>query len=869
MKKIVLFAVTAAWLFAACSEDPILVENPGPDNRTIQFSNNMVDKITRASKEASSDGTGFDQGDVMGIYGFQTSADGSIVSMIFDNTPVTKVADHKWTYDQDRYWNAGSTYEFYGFYPQDVAHSFDNNTRMFKVTDFVVANDKDDQVDLMIAKKNETDPFNKVNMVFNHILSNVNFYFKVQDKFNNSGIASYEVVQFDVEGLYSKGSYEQTGMDANKAAVGSWTVDKNAFYDLAEVTSGSIVKGEKLPLADDLLILPQDIPDGAIVTLTYKTVYKDGTESVFGPKKFQLNKAFGTWRNTDVSEVVAKFEPNYRYNYYLAVNPSIKNDPTADFDGGEGGYDTPTGTVKTLDPDDPNNPTPGEIFWYVDVDNEDGDYNPDVDYPIIWKDIDGDGKEEGIADKNRDGKLDGNDKFDNDQVNYNGDPDDPTLNPDNLDVIRLDKDGDGVCDSELERDGLPTPPPVDDHNADWDGSQDGDDNLTGYVDVIDADDPDNPTPGEDFWFVDVDGDGEYDPDVDYPIIWKDIDGDGKEEGIVDYDRDGEVSDGDNIDGDHTDHNGNPDDPDLNPEGVDVIRIIDPNDPTNIIDLERDPKPDVPEGTVIDWNGSVDGDGIPSGYLEYDDKNDKDTYKVDVDGDGEGDYNIVWEDIDGDGKLEGVVDYDGDGKVSDGDNVDGDETDYNSHADGNDNPSHVDVILVDEDGDGFCESELEWPGKEPDIPERYGNADWDGGIDGYQNPQGNYVVNKENGFGYIDADGDGKYDPTIDYPILWKDIDGDGFEEGIVDYNRDGKLDANDQIDGDNRNYKGDTNNPVLNPDNLDVIMLDMDGDHVAEKELERKGPDIPKDDTVIEFSADVDEWIDEWDSETPLTGNNN
>ena len=88
--------------------------------------------------------------------------------------------------------------------------------------------------------------------------------------------------------------------------------------------------------------------------------------------------------------------------------------------------------------------------------------------------------------------------------------------------------------------------------------------------------------------------------------------------------------------------------------------------------------------------------------------------VDIDGDGQADYPLAWEDIDGDGKDEGGIDRDGDGHI---DNVDGDNVNhadpsspaYGSVTDGNaNNPGGGDVILIDMDGDGICETQLENP-----------------------------------------------------------------------------------------------------------------------------------------------------------------
>ena len=45
-------------------------------------------------------------------------------------------------------------------------------------------------------------------------------------------------------------------------------------------------------------------------------------------------------------------------------------------------------------------------------------------------------------------------------------------------------------------------------------------------------------------------------------------------------------------------------------------------------------------------------------------------------------------------------------------------------------------------------------------------------------------------------------------------------------------------------------------------MVDYDGDHVAETPLVKKLPQPLEDDTIIRFTADVDEWADDQTSET-------
>ena len=165
---------------------------------------------------------------------------------------------------------------------------------------------------------------------------------------------------------------------------------------------------------------------------------------------------------------------------------------------------------------------------------------------------------------------------------------------------------------------------------------------------------------------DRDGDGQPD----------DADGDGNPDVIwIDTDGDGEV------------------DTELERE-PDTISVDVPTDPSD---------PNYPDQPFIDYNGGVDDYLVPSGYLVQDEDGE---YWIDTDGDGQGDIQILWQDIDGDGKLEGIADRDGDGKLTPADSYDNDDVDMNG------NPSTYDVIMVDTDGDGIADTELE---KEVDVP----------------------------------------------------------------------------------------------------------------------------------------------------------
>jgi len=176
-------------------------------------------------------------------------------------------------------------------------------------------------------------------------------------------------------------------------------------------------------------------------------------------------------------------------------------------------------------------------------------------------------------------------------------------------------------------------------------------------------------------------------------------------------------------------------------------------------------------------------------------------------------------------------------------------------------------MVDTNNDGYAESELERPipddliddeiPTDPDDP-NYPAApfiDYDGGVGNYQTP-GAYLVEDANGDFWIDLNGNGIFDAE-DIKVLWEDIDGDGKLEGVADKDGDGILTVNDTYDNDNLDYNG-------NPNAYDVIMVDKDGDGTAETELEKDqplDPVVPVFENVIEFSAEVTNWNDEYEAE--------
>lgn len=607
MKKKVFLLVGVATLlaFQACQESTTVngIEKINDSSNEIHFTN-YVSGLTRASRKM---GATFVNGDIMQVHGFQILGDST--ALLFNKQKVSSDGED-WSYSPIKYWEKNSTYDFYAIFPYSTDNSFDNDERLFTVNGFTVQDNADDQIDLMIAKQiTGHQPYNVVPFEFNHILSNVNFYVKIDDEFNTEGITGLNVTNFDVTGLYGKGTFVQSGWDNGGVFTGQWTPVATSEYDLPAVTNALYTLGEsKATIVDDLLLLPQQINDNAQVTITFQLLYEDSTASAF-TRTIALNKIVGkkAHETKDTTFALAKWEPNFRYNYTIAVNPAITE---------QGGQHLPVASdnhsqTEYNDPDNHIPPTVNLIEYDSDGDGEpelwvDSTMNDKPDYPVIWEDIDGDGWEEALPDRDGDGKPD-----------YTNGSDEP-------DVIWIDTDGDGKVDQELERkktnpsetdpdlpDNPDDPTYPDTAFVDYDGAaSEGYQKPIAWL-VTDAD-------GEQW--IDTDNDGQGD----IKVVWKDIDGDGKLEGIADKDQDGKATENDNYDGDHKDYLGNDNEYDvilythMNEAGDDYEKDAD----GNIVwyELEKEiPEviPDIPEvktaiefsATVTDWDDDYDAEFI--------------------------------------------------------------------------------------------------------------------------------------------------------------------------------------------------------------------------------------------------------------------
>ena len=453
-------------VLSSCQETNFLdTSGINDENSTYIEFNNYVSNLTRASLAAGK--SGFKENDSMAVWGVQKTS--QYEDMVFKNQKVTYTSP-KWTYSPKKQWNYTSKYTFYGVFPYSTSlYTMDTDNEFFvTIPTFTTPDDPADQTDLMISEKRPISPGNAVDMIFHHILSNVNVITKIGADFETTDIDSVAILSLKLNNIQNTGKYTQTGWDANNVAEGSWsntsgTMTLPTIRDLGV----SLDKTKSDTVYKDYLMMPQKLfstdsrPQDVTLDVAFRIFYNDDTKATFVKEGLRLAGVIGNNGTTD--KVVSEWEPNYRYNYILAINPhkstriwnadgdgSLQIDPlTGDTAKGD---DTPTPGTMQYNPDEPD-----YIYVFEDSDDDDDDI-PDTwnKYPVAWEDIDGDGLLEGGIDRDGDGHIDNVDEEkDTQQSNDpNKDPTDgdPTNNPDGKDVILVhyDSDGDGDVDDDDE-----------------------------------------------------------------------------------------------------------------------------------------------------------------------------------------------------------------------------------------------------------------------------------------------------------------------------------------------------------------------------------------------------------------------------------
>lgn len=312
-------AATAAMTVAGCASSSVDDPQPADEKQEMRFAVNDV-----SSRALATNSTLTTEGSTFDVWGqmVRTQPTGGTRIKVFDGVTVTRTATD-WTYDNPQYWFPGFTYDFKAIYSagENLTTTYGDDGSL-TVSNF----DGTKGIDLLLANETRicpeavaggTTPMGTVDLKFRHQLSRVTFRGYSDEKLLGTG-RRIVVTKIAVGGFASKGDVTVDGA----TGTATWTtdaIDSNPVKTISSET-GIFLEYAGTDLFDGdaaLLVIPQQIPDGAYVEITYK--YNMGADYTHTARASLNNGG------------VTKWEAGKSYRYPFTFNEGIFWDlPTVD-----------------------------------------------------------------------------------------------------------------------------------------------------------------------------------------------------------------------------------------------------------------------------------------------------------------------------------------------------------------------------------------------------------------------------------------------------------------------------------------------------------------------------------------------------------
>lgn len=293
MKKI-LFAALAALAITSCTQNE---EIEAPSQKSEVNFKTVVGKASRATPMLDAAFNNFK------VYAYNTGAtEQASVTQLGETTfmpgvKVEKKGDPQaWTVDGTYYWPATAKVQFFAYSPMESTAltnwTANGQYPSFSYTVEPVATQEDLIIAQAIDKDKTTNATTGVNLTFKHILTQINFSAKGET--NNY---TYTITAIKISGVNQTNTYTYAGLD--NAPAGTWGAvptdpveEENAYVYDGDYTA--TINGTEIDLhkADGaLLLLPQTLPNGAKITISYSVNDNNGNEIFNGNGTVDLKDA--------------------------------------------------------------------------------------------------------------------------------------------------------------------------------------------------------------------------------------------------------------------------------------------------------------------------------------------------------------------------------------------------------------------------------------------------------------------------------------------------------------------------------------------------------------------------------------------------
>ena len=301
MKKSFLLAAFAGILLAGCTSDEQTEVATSRTDNPIVFNSPIVNAQTRATQPGEQVGS-YKTSESFHVYGVWS--EGNLVSWgtakQYMDTKVnykeisTDIKENYWASDVTYYWPKVGKLSFAAYSPADCSGTKSYEATGLTIANFEIEGTTANQYDLMYSERslNRTNSLqlgsgitatykSGVDIQFKHALSSIKFQAKTSENYSNTTI---RIKKIEIGGTYYKGTFNETVTDdASYTSSPSWNVDNDIittnYVAYEDGTGITINTSDQLVKSNDVILLPQTLPDAATFTITY-TIQSQGSSEI-------------------------------------------------------------------------------------------------------------------------------------------------------------------------------------------------------------------------------------------------------------------------------------------------------------------------------------------------------------------------------------------------------------------------------------------------------------------------------------------------------------------------------------------------------------------------------------------------------------
>ena len=320
MKKSFLLAAFAGILLAGCTSDEQTEVATSRTDNPIVFNSPIVNAQTRAAVagEQPVDGK-YSTSESFHVYGVWSESDLASwgTATPYMNTDVTykeistDITENYWASDVTYYWPKDGKLSFAAYSPAECSGEKSYGANGLTITDFTVDATTANQYDLMYSERslNRTSSSqlgsgvtatykSGVDIQFKHALSSIKFQAKTSEDYSNTTI---RIKKIEISGTKYKGTFTEQVVDGSTyRSTPSWAVRSdltpNNYVAYEDGTGNGITISisDRPVQSNDVILLPQTLPDGAQFTITY-TIQSQGSNEITQTATQTIKDLTATW----------------------------------------------------------------------------------------------------------------------------------------------------------------------------------------------------------------------------------------------------------------------------------------------------------------------------------------------------------------------------------------------------------------------------------------------------------------------------------------------------------------------------------------------------------------------------------------------